>query len=204
MKRPRNLERNGRKTLRSGPKGDFDYLPTYLCVCYGPTGRGTRTGHASVCVCGVYVRMCGAGHAHLSEGMGQAHIPACAPPGHSALRDNQPLQELPRRPHAPVQPSPPPCSLFTPVIHTVLNHRARMAPAAAAHRAPRAARPDRHPAPACRPQSLSPLPAQASRHLQQLQRPLPPKPPPLLRLRCRPCRRAHRPGDSPLTLPRPP
>eukprot|EP00966_Prymnesium_polylepis_P207147 4797998-Prymnesium_polylepis.1 len=35
------------------------------------------------------------------EGMGQAHIPACAPPGNSALRDNQPLQELPRRPHAP-------------------------------------------------------------------------------------------------------
>eukprot|EP00966_Prymnesium_polylepis_P013679 315575-Prymnesium_polylepis.1 len=49
--------------------------------------------------------------------MGQAHIPACAPPGHSALLV-QPQQKLPRCPHAPVQPSPPLCSLFTPVIHT--------------------------------------------------------------------------------------
>eukprot|EP00966_Prymnesium_polylepis_P038716 898718-Prymnesium_polylepis.1 len=26
--------------------------PAGVCVCYGPTGRGTRTGHACVCVTG--------------------------------------------------------------------------------------------------------------------------------------------------------
>eukprot|EP00966_Prymnesium_polylepis_P188811 4374752-Prymnesium_polylepis.1 len=40
-------------------------------------------------------------------------------PGAScAARQPAPSQKASRRPHAPVQPSPPPCPPFTPAIHT--------------------------------------------------------------------------------------
>jgi hypothetical protein len=97
------------------PPGHFAHPPQAVCVCV--TGRrdvacgrarGTRRGRATVCVTGrrdvarergVCVCVCvRCVRAHVRcwscspEGMGPAHIPACAPPGHSALRDNQPLQ----------------------------------------------------------------------------------------------------------------
>eukprot|EP00966_Prymnesium_polylepis_P134027 3097940-Prymnesium_polylepis.1 len=36
---------------QGGPSAELYLVSMCVCVCYGPTGRGTRTGHACMCVC---------------------------------------------------------------------------------------------------------------------------------------------------------
>eukprot|EP00966_Prymnesium_polylepis_P022669 521601-Prymnesium_polylepis.1 len=61
--------------------------------------------------------MCGAGRAHL-RGWDRPTSRMRSPGASCAAGQPAPSHKLPRRPHAPVQPPPPPCSLFTPAIHT--------------------------------------------------------------------------------------